>query len=618
MNARERYAWIPCWYRSCKGQMMSLSRAMFYILRAQGSSQQLYTQRELCEITHMSLGSVNTAYAQAKRDGYLVDGRLSEKGRAALKPYQVHNAIIMAAGLSSRFAPISYERPKGVLKVKGEVLIERQIKQLLEKGISDITVVVGYKKECFFYLAQKYGVDIIVNPDYATRNNNSTLWHVKDRLSNTFICSSDNYFVINPFERYVYRAYYATQHVDGDTNEWCVTTGAQGRITKVTIGGHNSDIMLGHVYFDTAFSKKFVDILQAEYPKPETADKLWEDIYVDHLKELSMVSKLYSSDDIKEFDSLEDLRSFDPHFLENVDSEVFDNICKTLSCSKQDIGGFYPLKQGLTNLSCHFTVCGKEYVYRHPGAGTDKMIDRTSERAALLKARELGLDATFIYEDEQKGWKISRFIPNARTLDPTDDAQLKRAMQMCRTLHDSSAQLARHFDFFDEGLHYEQLLKEHGPIDIYGYDELKEKVTLLKSYTEADGYPLCISHNDFYMLNLLLDEHDTMTLIDWEYAGMSDIANDFGTFCVCCSLDEERANRCIDYYFGRKASDKERRHFWAYVIFAGWCWYIWSLEKEAEGENVDVWLYIYYRYASEYIDKILTWYESGIAPTWKN
>ena len=101
---------------------MSLSRAMFYILRAQGSSQQLYTQRELCEITHMSLGSVNTAYAQAKHAGYLVDGRLSEKGRAALKPYEVHNAIIMAAGLSSRFAPISYERPKGVLKVKGCLL----------------------------------------------------------------------------------------------------------------------------------------------------------------------------------------------------------------------------------------------------------------------------------------------------------------------------------------------------------------------------------------------------------------------------------------------------------------------------------------------------------------
>lgn len=40
------------------------------------------------------------------------------------------NAIIMAAGTSSRFVPLSAERPKGLVEVKGEVLIERQIRQL--------------------------------------------------------------------------------------------------------------------------------------------------------------------------------------------------------------------------------------------------------------------------------------------------------------------------------------------------------------------------------------------------------------------------------------------------------------------------------------------------------
>ncbi len=39
--------------------------------------------------------------------------------------YQVDNAIIMAAGLSSRFAPISYEKPKALIKIKGEILLER-------------------------------------------------------------------------------------------------------------------------------------------------------------------------------------------------------------------------------------------------------------------------------------------------------------------------------------------------------------------------------------------------------------------------------------------------------------------------------------------------------------
>lgn len=588
---------------------MSLTPSLFKVLTACNRSSRVCSQREICEAAQLSLGSVNTCLAQAKKKGYIADGRITALGLEALKPYKVDNAIIMAAGLSSRFAPISYERPKGVLRVRKEVLIERQIKQLRAAGIGDITVVVGYKKEYFFYLASQFGVDIVVNPEYATRNNNSSIMCVRDRLKNSYICSSDNYFVINPFEPYVYESYYATQHVQGKTDEWCVETGAKKRITKVTIGGEDADIMLGQVYFDAAFSRAFVAILEREYNRPETAPKLWEDIYVDHIKELSLVARSYSPDDIKEFDSLDDLRLFDPDFLENVDSEVFDNICTTLSCKKSDISGFYPLKQGLTNLSCHFTVGDKEYVYRHPGAGTDKLIDRSVEKKALTMARELGLDSTFIYEDEKKGWKISRFIPNAQSLDVNDPAQLKKAMEMCRTLHESGAKLARDFDFYHEGLRYEALLEPGSVSAIKGYEELKETVSELKRYADEDGFSCVISHNDFFMLNFLIEKNGTINLIDWEYAGMSDVANDFGTFCVCCSLDDARANACIDYYFGREACVRERRHFWAYVVFAGWCWYVWSLVKEQEGENVNEWLYTYYRYASVYARRVLDWYK---------
>jgi len=71
--------------------------------------------------------------------------------------------------------------------------------------------VVGYKKEYFFYLASKFGVHIKVNLQYATRNNSYTLWLVRDRLDNTYVCSSDDYFEKNPFKHYVYEAYYAMQ-----------------------------------------------------------------------------------------------------------------------------------------------------------------------------------------------------------------------------------------------------------------------------------------------------------------------------------------------------------------------------------------------------------------------
>lgn len=64
------------------------------------------------------------------------------------------NAIILAAGKSSRFAPFTYEKPKGLFRVKGEILIERQIEQLQEAGIKEIYVIVGYMKEKFFTLSK--------------------------------------------------------------------------------------------------------------------------------------------------------------------------------------------------------------------------------------------------------------------------------------------------------------------------------------------------------------------------------------------------------------------------------------------------------------------------------
>ena len=82
--------------------------------------------------------------------------------------YKVDNAVIMAAGTSSRFAPLSFEKPKALIEVKGEILIERQIRQLQNAGISEIYVVTGFKAEMFYYLEEKFGVHIVKNPDYNT------------------------------------------------------------------------------------------------------------------------------------------------------------------------------------------------------------------------------------------------------------------------------------------------------------------------------------------------------------------------------------------------------------------------------------------------------------------
>ena len=72
--------------------------------------------------------------------GFITNNSIvTDLGMEAMKPYKVDNAIIMAAGMSTRFAPLSYEKPKALLRVKGELLIEREIEQLLEAGMELMT-----------------------------------------------------------------------------------------------------------------------------------------------------------------------------------------------------------------------------------------------------------------------------------------------------------------------------------------------------------------------------------------------------------------------------------------------------------------------------------------------
>ena len=130
---------------------------------------------------------------------------------------KVDNAIIMAAGTASRFAPLSYEKPKALIEVHGEVLIERQIRQLREAGINEIVIVTGYKAEQFEYLKDKYGVILVHNPDYLTRNNNASIYVAREYLKNSYICSSDNFFLSNPFEPNVDESYYSAVYMEGET-----------------------------------------------------------------------------------------------------------------------------------------------------------------------------------------------------------------------------------------------------------------------------------------------------------------------------------------------------------------------------------------------------------------
>lgn len=564
-------------------------------------SQEEFTQRQLAEQLEVSLGTINSLLKEMKEANWIDQkGHLSELGKEALEPFRVQNAVIMAAGMSSRFAPLSYEVPKGLLKVKGERLIEREIEQLQEAGIEDITVIVGYLQEKMFYLAEKYGVKIVVNNDYYKYNNCSSLMLVRDQLSNTYICSSDNYFVENPFEKYIYRGYYSTIFVEGETDEYCATEDSNNMIVDIQIGGKDTWAMVGHVYFDRAFSEKFVKILETEFKHEPYKEQLWEDYYTRNVHELHLEARHYSADIVKEFDSLDELRQFDDRYLMNSNSEIIDNICKTLNCDASDIVHIKPLKDGLTNISFSFDCLDKKYVYRHPGRGTEKYINRSSEADSMEIAAKLQIDRTFVAMDKNEGWKISEFIPNARPLDYDNWDHVEKAMGLLRKLHQSGEKTTHNFDLFVGIDDFREKLKASNRFEFDGLDELDKNISTIREFLKQDDTERVLCHGDSYSPNFLLNEQEEMSLIDWEYSGMGDPAGDLGTFIGCSNYTIEQAEKVLEIYLQELPDRKTKRHYLAYVAVTSYYWFLWALFQESVGKPVGEFLYTWYQFTRQY------------------
>ncbi len=592
-----------------------LTSLQFSVLAALATST-AKNQREIAQLSGVSLGSANSGFHNLCELGLLKrDFTVTPKGLKALEPYRVRNAVILAAGMGRRLAPLSFERPKALFRVRGEVLVERLIRQLHESGIEEVYLVVGPMKESFYYLEDKLGVHIIETREYAVRNNHASLFAAREHLGRTYVCSSDQYYEQNLFNTYEYRSNCVTSYTCGGETDakMAFELGVQNRILGVADEEGMAWRMNGPAYFDDEFASKYSHILEDEYELPETYGKLWESIFVEHLGELKMRARRVDASSIHEFHQLSDLSTFDADFMENVDSAILDNICRVLECHRDDIRDVHPIDSGLTNLSVRFSCDGRNYVYRHPGAGTDEIVSRESETFALRTASELGLDSTYIYEDPESGWKLSKFIDDCTELDYSDENQVKRALGIARKLHTSGAVSPWKFDFYDEGIGIAKLLKQDGwplPSD---FEELSRRIGELVDIMRAGAGNPVLCHNDFYGPNFLV-HGDQMDLIDWEYAAMGDYGCDFGNFIAQGSgYSVERALEVLPYYFGRPATKEEQLHCMICVAVVGWYWYVWALFKESKGSPVGKWTRVWYKSAKEYGRYARQLIEQGIA-----
>ena len=230
---------------------MKLTYNEFLVLTAIERIKESCSQRKLAEITELSLGTVNNVISVLLENKLIDENYLiTKKGLEVLEPYMVKRAIFLAAGFGSRLVPITLNTPKPMVKVHGKRIIETLLDAVVEAGIKEIIIVVGYLSEQFELLLKKYpNIKFVYNPKYNEANNISSAYLVKDKFANAYVLESDlllyNKSLIRKYE---YRSNMLGRYVDV-TDDWCLET-KNGIITKEKLGGYNCYQMIGISYYD--------------------------------------------------------------------------------------------------------------------------------------------------------------------------------------------------------------------------------------------------------------------------------------------------------------------------------------------------------------------------------
>lgn len=573
------------------------------------------TQRGLAAKLSLSLGSINKEVLAAVNKNYLIrcenTCKITESGLEFLKEFKVDCAVIAAAGFGSRFVPLTYDTPKGLLKVFGEPMIERQIKQLHEAGIYDITIVVGYLKEKFDYLQDKYNVKLLFNPEYTTKNTLATVWHARELFygKNTYLLASDNWLKENMYHAYEPGAWYACSYTDLETGEWCLGIDKKGYIEHVSIGGNSSYFMYGPAYLSREFSEIFIPELERYYKKAETNDFYWEQVVYDMINYPKAFSRRLPpffankqpDGQTYEFENLEELRHFDVSYRTNSDNKALSVISEVFNVSENNIKEIRCLKAGMTNNSFLFSIEGIHYICRIPGAGTEALINRSEEYDSYQAVKPLNISDDVIYIDSKSGYKISKYYENSKNADASDNADMEKCMEVLRKLHQSGVKVNHSFNISDKIEYYEKLCSGTGDMIFEDYMEVKANMLKITSKLNTLNRTSVLAHVDAIADNFIfVPETALPKLIDWEYAGMADPLIDIAMCCIYSYYSQKQSDRLLEMYLGRKPVSEEIYILYSYMALGGFLWSIWTVYKTKQGDFFGEYSLKMYRYAKDY------------------
>ena len=555
-------------------------------------------QRILAAQTGYSLGIVNRSIKELISEGYLDEEiRPTEKALREAKEKAPKNAIILAAGFGMRMVPINTETPKGLLEIKGERLIERTIRQLHEVGITEIYVVVGFMKEQYEYLIDEYGVDLIVAPDYATKNNLHSLKTAADHLSNSYIIPCDIWCEKNPYSRNELYSWYMVSDLVDDDSTVRVNRKQELVVQKEQAGGN---AMIGICYLLETEAEIVRERLEELGRDSRYDGAFWEETLYQKDRMIVTARVVHAADAV-EINTYEQLREIDSDSSQ-LQNDAIQVICQALGARPDEVTNITVLKKGMTNRSFLFSCKDKKYIMRIPGEGTDQLINRRQEAAVYQTIAGRKICDEIAYINPENGYKITEYLEGARVCNAENEEDLQKCMKKLREFHGQKLKVDHSFELFGQMEYYESLW-EGTPSAYKDYEKTKEHVLQLKDYIEVNAGEQVLTHIDAVPDNFLFVKEngkEEIRLIDWEYAGMQDPHVDIAMFCIYSLYKKEQVDHLIDLYFEGNCDDRTRIKIYCYIAVCGLLWSNWCEYKRKLGVEFGEYSLRQYRYAKDY------------------
>ena len=555
-------------------------------------------QRILAAQTGHSLGIVNRSLKELISEGYLDEEiRPTEKALREAKEKAPKNAIILAAGFGMRMVPINTETPKGLLEIKGERLIECTIRQLHEVGITEIYIVVGFMKEQYEYLIDEYGVDLIVAPDYTSKNNLHSLKTAADHLSNSYIIPCDIWCEKNPYSRNELYSWYMVSDLVDDDSTVRVNRKQELVVQKEQAGGN---AMIGICYLLETEAEIVRERLEELGRDSRYDGAFWEETLY-RKDRMIVTARVVHAADAVEINTYEQLREIDSDSSQ-LQTDAIQVICEALGAQQNEVTNITVLKKGMTNRSFLFSCKDKKYIMRIPGEGTDQLINRRQEAAVYQTIAGRRICDEIAYINPENGYKITEYLEGARVCDAENEEDLQKCMKKLREVHGQKLRVDHSFDLFGQMEYYESLW-EGTPSAYKDYEKTKAHVLQLKDYIEANAGEWVLTHIDAVPDNFLFVEEngkEEIRLIDWEYAGMQDPHVDIAMFCIYSLYKKEQVDHLIDLYFEGSCDDKTRIKIYCYIAVCGLLWSNWCEYKRKLGVEFGEYSLRQYRYAKDY------------------